>query len=101
LCQLLESLGFDKRVSGSRHLFRKSGVEEMIKYEVIIYWSDEDGVFIAEAPELPGCMAHGPTQESALGNALDAVHLWIDSQGVRRSDSGTERTPLNPSLRSA
>ena len=51
----------------------------MTKYEVIIYWSDEDGVFIAEVPELPGCSAHGPTQESALSNAQDAVRLWMDT----------------------
>lgn len=51
----------------------------MTKYEVIIYWSDEDGVFIAEVPELPGCSAHGPTQESALSNAQDAVRLWLDT----------------------
>jgi len=39
----------------------------MIKYEVIIYWSEEDDAFIAEVPELPGCAAHGATQDSALG----------------------------------
>ena len=33
----------------------------------------------AEAPELPGCAAHGATQEDALGNALDAIRLWIDT----------------------
>jgi predicted RNase H-like HicB family nuclease len=51
----------------------------MSKYEVIIYWSDEDGAYIAEAPELPGCMAHGVTQEGALSNALDAMRLWLDT----------------------
>jgi predicted RNase H-like HicB family nuclease len=51
----------------------------MSKYEVIIYWSDEDRAFIAEVPELPGCSAHGPTQEMALSNAQDAVRLWIDT----------------------
>ena len=51
----------------------------MIKYEVIIYWSDEDDVFIAEVPELPGCAAHSDTQEGALGNAQDAIRLWIDT----------------------
>jgi predicted RNase H-like HicB family nuclease len=51
----------------------------MIKYEVIIYWSEEDQAFVAEVPELPGCAAHGDTQESALNNALDAIHLWIDT----------------------
>jgi len=51
----------------------------MHKYEVIIYWSEEDGVFVAEVPELPGCMAHGPTHEKALANAQDAIQLWIDT----------------------
>ena len=41
----------------------------MTKYEVIIYWSDEDQVFVAEVPELPGCSAHGSTQEAALASA--------------------------------
>jgi predicted RNase H-like HicB family nuclease len=51
----------------------------MNKYEVIIYWSDEDEAFIAEAPELPGCSAHGPTQEAALASAQEAIRLWIDT----------------------
>ena len=49
----------------------------MHKYEVIIYWSTEDQTFIAEVPELRGCMAHGPTQEEALRNANKAVQLWL------------------------
>jgi predicted RNase H-like HicB family nuclease len=51
----------------------------MDKYEIIIYWSEEDKVFVAEVPELPGCMAHGDTQELALANAKEAVQLWIDT----------------------
>ena len=51
----------------------------MYKYEVIICWSDEDQVFIAELPELPGCMAHGESQELALKNAQEAIQLWIDT----------------------
>ncbi len=51
----------------------------MHKYEVIIYWSDEDQVFIAEVPELPGCMAHGFSQEEALASANQAIQLWIDT----------------------
>ncbi|MBI1820815.1 MAG: type II toxin-antitoxin system HicB family antitoxin [Nitrospirae bacterium] len=51
----------------------------MDRYEVIIYWSDEDQTFIAEVPELPGCMAHGNTQEMALVNAREAIQLWIDT----------------------
>ena len=51
----------------------------MNKYEVIIYWSDEDGAFVAEVPELPGCAAHGPTHEAALASAQEAIRLWIDT----------------------
>jgi predicted RNase H-like HicB family nuclease len=51
----------------------------MYRYEVIIYWSTEDDAFVAEVPELPGCMAHGETYESALANAQTAISLWIDT----------------------
>ena len=51
----------------------------IIKYEIILYWSDEDQVFVAEVPELPGCMAHGDTQEAALTNVKEAIQLWIDT----------------------
>jgi predicted RNase H-like HicB family nuclease len=51
----------------------------MQKYEIIIYWSNEDNTFIAEVPELPGCTAHGDTQESALKNVNDAIQLWLDT----------------------
>jgi predicted RNase H-like HicB family nuclease len=49
------------------------------KYEIIIYWSNDDQAFIAEVPELPGCMAHGNSPESALANASEAIRLWIDT----------------------
>jgi len=51
----------------------------MNKYEVIIYRSDEDGAFLADVPELPGCGAHGPTQEAALASAQEAIRLWLDT----------------------
>lgn len=51
----------------------------MYRYEIIVYWSDEDGGFIAEAPELPGCIAHGDTQEIAPANSKEAIRLWIDT----------------------
>ncbi len=51
----------------------------MYKYEIIIYWSEDDQAFVAEIPELPGCMAHGKTPEIALANAKDAIQLWIDT----------------------
>jgi predicted RNase H-like HicB family nuclease len=51
----------------------------MYKYEVIIYWSEEDKVFVAEVPELPGCAAHGDSPQSALANAQEAISLWLDT----------------------
>ncbi len=51
----------------------------MYKYEIILYWSDADRAFVAEVPELSGCMAHGDTQEAALMNVNQAMDLWIDT----------------------
>ena len=51
----------------------------MDRYEIIIYWSNEDQAFIAEVPELPGCMAHGTTQEDALASIKSAMELWINT----------------------
>jgi predicted RNase H-like HicB family nuclease len=51
----------------------------MYKYEIIIYWSDEDAAFIADVPELPGCMAHGETAEEALAQAQEAIALWLET----------------------
>src|SRR5688572_25907214 len=52
--------------------------EPMTRYEVVIYWSAEDQLFIAEVPELPGCIAHGDSRAEALGNAEDAIDLWME-----------------------
>ena len=49
------------------------------KYEIIIYWSDEDSLFVAEVPEMPGCFAHGKNQEDALKSVKEAMQLWIDT----------------------
>lgn len=49
----------------------------MIRYEVIIYWNAEDGAFVAEVPELPGCMADGPTYRKALANVETVIQEWI------------------------
>jgi len=51
----------------------------MHKYEVIIYWSQKDAAFIAEVPELPGCMAHGSEQVEALENINQAIELWLET----------------------
>jgi len=51
----------------------------MIKYEVIIYWSEEDQAFIAEVPELPGCMADGASTQEALANVEIVAREWIET----------------------
>jgi predicted RNase H-like HicB family nuclease len=51
----------------------------MTKYEIIIYWSEDDEAFVAEVPELPGCMAHGSTQEEALSQIQEAMDLWLET----------------------
>lgn len=51
----------------------------MTKYEIIIYWSEEDEAFIAEVPELPGCMADGETYQEALSNAEIIIKEWIET----------------------
>lgn len=51
----------------------------MYKYEIIIYWDNQDHVYIAEVPELPGCCAHGSSYDEALRNAKEAIQLWIDT----------------------
>jgi predicted RNase H-like HicB family nuclease len=48
-----------------------------IKYEIVIFWSNEDQSFIAEVPELPGCMADGQSYQEALSNAEIIVAEWV------------------------
>ena len=50
-----------------------------IRYELIIYWSDEDQSFIVEVPELPGCMADGESYEEAVANAKRVIEEWIET----------------------
>ena len=50
-----------------------------LKYEIIIYWSEEDGHYIAEVPELPGCMADGETLDETLAMVQEVMQLWIET----------------------
>ena len=60
----------------------------MHKYEIILYWSNEDSAFVAEVPELPGCMAHGDSQDDALKN--------VNITSVMISSSERPRSPGSP-----
>jgi predicted RNase H-like HicB family nuclease len=51
----------------------------MLRYEVILYWSKDDDAFLAEVPELPGCMADGKTYQEALANAEVVMRQWVET----------------------
>lgn len=51
----------------------------MIRYELVIYWSNDDQAFIVEVPELPGCMADGATYHEALSNAENIIEEWLET----------------------
>jgi predicted RNase H-like HicB family nuclease len=51
----------------------------MSKYEIIIYWSQDDDAFVAEVPELAGCMADGATYQEALANAEIIIDEWLET----------------------
>ena len=51
----------------------------MIKYEIIIYWSEDDQAFIAETPELAGCFADGATYDEAIKNMEIVIEEWIET----------------------
>lgn len=50
-----------------------------MKYEIILYWSEDDNAYLAEVPELPGCMADGPTAKEALHNVERIAQEWIET----------------------
>ena len=51
----------------------------MFKYEIIIYWSNEDEAYIAEVPELPGCITDGTTLKEVLENVTQVIEEWIET----------------------
>jgi len=62
----------------------------MHRYEIIIYWSKEDAAYVAEVPELPGCMAHGSSDAEAFNNIHQAMELWLSTA---REDGAIIPTP--------
>lgn len=50
-----------------------------MRYELIIWWSEEDSSFVVDVPELPGCMADGATYEEAVSNAQAVIKEWIET----------------------
>jgi predicted RNase H-like HicB family nuclease len=58
----------------------------MYKYELIIYWSEEDGSYIAEVPELPGCLADGHSYQEVLNNSEKVIEEWIETAKLQGRD---------------
>lgn len=58
----------------------------MARYEIIIWWSTEDKCFIAEVPELPGCMADGETLSEVTTAIEESINLWIEVNKERGFD---------------
>ena len=67
----------------------------MYKYEIIIYWSEDDKTFIAEVPELAGCMADGSTYEEALKNTEKIVAEWIETAKIEGREIPTPKGKLS------
>ncbi len=65
--------------SNLKRSLSSNSLKEMSKYEIIIYWSDDDQAFIAEVPELPGCMADGATYKEALANVEVIIQEWLET----------------------
>lgn len=57
----------------------RSAVNNNQRYEIILYWSEEDLAFIAEVPELPGCAADGATYQEAVANAQVVIQEWTET----------------------
>ena len=66
-----------KQVRG--YNYRSEAGWTLTKYEVILYWSQEDDVYVAEVPQLAGSAVHGSSQVEALRNAQDAIDLWLEA----------------------
>ena len=77
---------FSKGIRGKYAKRYKEGTNMNSKYEIIIYWSKDDEAFIAEVPELAGCMSDGKTYQEALTNVQEVIEEWIETA----EDTGRE-----------
>jgi len=68
------------------------------KYEIDLFWSSEDAAFLAEVPDLEGCMAHGATHEEALLEAQAAIELWLDVAREMGREVPEPRAPRSSGL---
>ena len=58
---------------------RRPSLPDPASYQLVVYWSDEDQAFLAEAPELPGCVTHGATEKLAVERGRDAIVSWLET----------------------
>ena len=66
----------------------------MYRYEMVVYWSDQDEAYIAEVPELPGCMADGATYEEAIKNIQVIISEWIETASAAGREIPTPKGRL-------
>ena len=79
LCKVVEALALSGQADEEHYSEIPPYHSSMSKYEIIIYWSEEDQLFLAEVPELPGCVADGDTSQQALANAEIVIREWIET----------------------
>jgi len=65
-----------------------------IKYEMVIYWSEEDDAYVVEVPELHGCMEDGRTYKEAINNILTVVRKWIETANELSKEVPTPKDRL-------
>lgn len=70
--------------------------DKPLRYSMLVRWSDEDHVYIAEVPELPGCKTHGSTYEAAVAQAQDVMETWI--YGHRMAGYPIPKPRVSPAL---
>lgn len=66
----------------------------MSNYEIILYWSADDNAFVAEVPELPGCMADGKTRQEAVENAERIIEEWLETAREEKREIPTPKGKL-------